>query len=548
MSSGSPGIFGSQILSDRAPNEGGADYWKSLFYYNIYRMLLAVFFAIASMADFNVGSLGSRHPDLFQYTSICYAFLSLAFALTIHSGRPGYTSQCRIQILTDLIIIIALYHSSSGRGAGLEILFFITVSASGILLGGRGALVTAAAATILLIMQHFYVIATDQRAPGGFTTLGFIGGGLFATAFIIYSLTLLLRKSEVEVAQQSIDLRKLSHINNLIVEELQSGIIVVDRSLKPLLINQSGRKLLSLENSSALPDLLEDLLPEAALKIYGIDEAGEWNTENIDIEPNRTLQIRYKPLGDIYQSGYIILVDDYSEIEKEQRNEKFIAMGRLSASIAHEIRNPLGAISHAGQLLAESDDVAPGDHRLLEIINKQSARINQIIENVLDLGRPSQVNIKPIRLRAWLDRIVDDVVAEKALVTGSIHVEGDGQVTVCGDPDQLRLVILNLLQNGLRHGDKQDLPVIRLDFTVDAEAGECHVKIYDNGPGVTPGDEKRIFEPFYTTSSSGNGLGLYISTRICEANNANLDYHSLSINDDNHFVLSLSLARNGSCD
>ena len=223
-------IFGTQILSDSTPREGGEDYWRSLFYLNLYRMMLAVFLVTASLANFNVGSLGSRHPELFGYTSYSYAVLSLLFAFSIHNSWPRYITQCRIQILIDIFIVILLYHASTGRGAGLEILLFISVSASGILLGGRGALAAASISTILLILEHFYLIATNQRALGGFTTLGFIGGGLFITAFIIYYLSLLLRRTEGEVAQQSRDLEKLGHINELIVEQLDSGVIVVDQS------------------------------------------------------------------------------------------------------------------------------------------------------------------------------------------------------------------------------------------------------------------------------------------------------------------------------
>jgi two-component system sensor histidine kinase PilS (NtrC family) len=535
METGENRIFGSQILNDRVPHEGSKDYWRSLYYFNLYRLLLAVFLVTASLADFNVGSLGSSHPDLFTVASFTYALLSILFMLSIHNGWPTYTTQCKLQILVDLIIIIILYHSSSGRGAGLEILFYVSVSASGILLGGRGALAAAAAASILLITEHSYVILTNQRPFGGFTTLGFIGGGLFITAFMIYSLTRLLKRSEVEVAQKNIDLEKLSHINDLIVEQLQSGVIVVDSSLKPILINQSGRKLLELEDSSSLPDLLEDMLPDIALKIYTADTNEAWKTSKIFIEPGKTLLIQYKPLGEVFQSGYIILVDDYSELEKEQRNEKFIAMGRLSASIAHEIRNPLGAISHAGQLLAESPSIMEHDSRLIEIIDQQSKRINQIIKTILDLGQSNEQKQTEFNLYEWLKETIELFNTDKKLAPGSISICGDRTIKACGDPEQLQHVVLNLLSNGVKYADSSSTPLVTLSINASKENELVTVSVTDSGPGIAPENQNRVFEPFFTTSSTGNGLGLYIARQICLGNHGALDY--VPNKDGRHFFV-----------
>jgi len=513
-------------------------------------MLLAVFLVTASLASFSVGSLGSRNPDLFAYSSFSYAILSLLFALFIHMGWPRYISQCRLQILADIVIAILLYYASAGRGAGLEILLFISVSASGILLGGRAALAAASAASILLILEHFYVIATNQRSIGGFTTLGFIGGGLFVTAFIIYYLSLLLRKTEMEIEQQNLDLQKLSNINELIVEQLHSGVVVVDQSLQLKLINQSARKLLDIPATSPLPGNLKGLLPDITLDVDDLEKNTVGIESKIRLPSGKKLLTRYKPLGNSFENGYIILLDDYSQIEQDQRNEKFIAMGRLSASIAHEIRNPLGAISHAGQLLAESPAIKRKDNRLVEIIENQSHRINQIIQTILELGQTNEQKLQKFPLNEWLTKIINNFTNEKGLADGSIQINGNKSITACGDPEQLQHVILNLLSNSMNYANTETRPFITITVDEDESDTVASVSISDNGPGIAEEICENIFEPFFTTSSTGNGLGLYIARKICLSNHGYLDYIPGN-NGNSHFRLTFAngkICRNPSGD
>jgi two-component system sensor histidine kinase PilS (NtrC family) len=524
MSNSNQFIFGTQILSDSTPREGSTDYWRALFYLNVYRMLLSVFFVTASIASFSVGSLGSRHPELFAYASFTYAFLSLLFAFSIHNGWPRYVTQCRLQILLDIITIIILYHASAGRGAGLEILLFITVSASGILLGGRAALISASAATILLILEHFYVITTGQRSMGGFTTLGFIGVGLFVTAFIIYNLSLLLRKTEVEIAQQNINIQKLSHINDLVVDQLHSGVIVVDQSLQVVLINDSAQSLLDIPKPVKLPKPLDKLLHNNKLDIILQKEMIANKDSKIELKSGKTLLTRYIPLDDTFENGYVILLDDYSQIEQEQRNEKFMAMGRLSASIAHEIRNPLGAISHAGQLLAESPSINKNDIRLVEIIENQSHRIDQIIKTILELGQENEQKIQKIQLHKWLAAIVNRFVFENGLTDKSVQINVDKLTSVCGDPEQLQHVIMNLLSNSMHYANTDSNPFVTITVDEEKTDSETSIIISDNGPGIAENIRDKIFEPFFTTSSTGNGLGLYIARKVCLNNDGYLDY------------------------
>jgi two-component system sensor histidine kinase PilS (NtrC family) len=549
MSNPNQFFFGSQILTDSTPREGGKDYWRALFYFNLYRMLLAVFLVTASLTSFSFGNLGSRHPEQFFITSLIYACLSLLFAFFINKGWPRYITQCRIQILIDIVIIIILYHSSTGRGAGLEILLFITVSATGILLGGRASIIAASLATILLILEHFYVIVTSQRSLGGFTTLGFIGGGLFVTAFIIYYLSLRLRKTEIEIAQQNQRLEKLAHINQLTVEHLHSGVIVVDQLSMVILINKSSKELLGIPESLQLPVPLANLLSDINIDLITLRKITDEKETKIDLPSGKRLLARYQPLGNTYKNEYIILFDDYSQIEEEKRNEKFIAMGRLSASIAHEIRNPLGAISHAGQLLAESPYENKNDARLVDIIENQSKRINQIIKTILELGQRNEQNFEKIHVHSWLNKIIKTFLAENGLSDSSILLSTSESIDIaaisaCGDPDQLQQVILNLLSNSLDYANTSTVPFIMINIDENTTDATTTISLSDNGSGIKDSIQDKIFEPFFTTSSTGNGLGLYIARKICLSNDGYLDYIK---KDDGSGYFILTLANSRSC-
>jgi len=224
-------------------------------------------------------------------------------------------------------------------------------------------------------------------------------------------------------------------------------------------------------------------------------------------------------------------------------------MGRLSASIAHEIRNPLGAISHAGQLLAESSSITDDDVRLVEIIEKQSIRINQTITTILELGQRNDQNFQKISVHSWLERIIKTFNKVHSLPEDSIMLKGGENMTACGDPDQLQHVIQNLLLNSLHYSDTSSTPFITINLAENVSTKKNTISVRDNGPGINKDIQDKIFEPFFTTSSTGNGLGLYIARKICLSNDGYLEYiHS---NDGNGFFLltlvNIQSQQNSSC-
>lgn len=532
-------VFGSRILLDATPEDGDSNYWRSLFYFNIYRVSLAIFLLTAGLSNVNVGSLGSRHPELFTSASLVYLALATLFMFTIHNGWPRYLLQTWLQLYLDILFAVLFIYTSGGLGSGLVVLLVITIAASGVLLGGRHAVAAAALATLCLMGEHAYVIVTHQRSLGGFTTLGFAGLGLFITSFVIYLLSARLRHQQAKVSEQRLDISNLNQVNEYIVEQLDAGIVVIDEGKRIRIVNRQARSLLGWQGGSLVGSPLRSLSTDLDQLLPASGDAPNGQPARVELNTDKTLVVRLAPLADGSRSpGTILILEDLGAIEEEKQNEKLIAMGRLSASIAHEIRNPLGAISHAGQLLSESEHIDAKDQRLLEIISTQSQRINKIIENVLDLGRPAQVNMRAIDTVAWLDEILVEFRQQHDLSNAQVRLTTNGKPKAYGDPEQLRLAIINLLDNGLRHATPGVLPLLELQLSEDESDASPLLRIYDSGPGVDKTLRERIFEPFYTTSTRGNGLGLYVTRKICQANHASIDYQQ-DANNHGHFVIRL---------
>ncbi|MCI0590722.1 MAG: HAMP domain-containing histidine kinase, partial [Gammaproteobacteria bacterium] len=200
-------------------------------------------------------------------------------------------------------------------------------------------------------------------------------------------------------------------------------------------------------------------------------------------------------------------------------------LGRLTASIAHEIRNPLGAISHAGQLLSESRSLAPEDDRLLRIIIEQSARMNDIIEDIMHIKPRASTTPKSIKVQPWLEAFVDEFTSRQQIPRAAIMIAGDSEdMEVTMDASQLHQVLWNLCENGLRYS--KGIPLLEINYGLRRETERPHLDVIDHGTGIPEEFAEQLFEPFFTTEPQGTGLGLYIARELCESNQASLSLYA----------------------
>src|SRR5581483_9409771 len=215
--------------------------------------------------------------------------------------------------------------------------------------------------------------------------------------------------------------------------------------------------------------------------------------------------------------------DDAREARARAQQLKLAALGRLSASIAHEIRNPLAAISNAGQLLAENPDRNPEDERLHGMIQRHSDRINRIINDILALSRRETGSPAVIAVPTWLQRAVLQYRESVATAKRDIRIEmATSAFDVVFDPNHLQQILVNLWDNAFQHGGEKIAVTVRC-LRVGPTRKPC-IDVEDNGRGIEPELVDRIFEPFFTTAHQGTGLGLYLARELCEYNQASLSY------------------------
>jgi two-component system sensor histidine kinase PilS (NtrC family) len=221
----------------------------------------------------------------------------------------------------------------------------------------------------------------------------------------------------------------------------------------------------------------------------------------------------------------VIVLEDMQRVQDQAQQVKLAALGRLTANIAHEVRNPLSSISYATELLREGQ-INPAQARLTQIILDNTARLNRIVQDVMQLNRRDRVQEEEIMLAQRLQSLIDEITQTLRLPQSLIEISVPNESKVVFDGGHFEQVIWNLCQNAVRYCCG-DYGVIKLNAS-NSEEGKVILDILDNGPGIDSDTELKLFEPFFTTESGGTGLGLYIARELCEANGATLNYRTRS--------------------
>jgi len=427
-------------------------------------------------------------------------------------------------VLYDISTLAWLMYLSGGVGSGLGVVILVAVAAGSVLVTGRVSAFIAAVASIVVLYEEFYVSLMPPDYRSDYFQAGILGAIYFATSFAIQTLSARLRRTEITSLSRAAEVADLERVNRSIVQRMRTGIIVVDNNDRPRMLNQSARSLLGLaahdQTAPALPDPLLE-----RLRAWRADTGVRTGPFEIapttpEIRANFSAVRPERPDADV-----IVFLEDTVEIQQRAQQLKLAALGRLSASIAHEIRNPLGAISHAGQLLSESRNLDKGDTRLTDIINMQSRRMNGVIENVLELSRRKPPSPIRLNLKNWLTEFVTEFRQSMPdAVDIRINVQ-PATTEVRVDPGQLGQALTNLAVNGLRYSkEKTGRATLAIDGGIDQSTDRPYLNVVDDGPGVPDDRVDNLFEPFFTTERTGTGLGLYITRERCEANQARVTY------------------------
>lgn len=499
-----------------------------LVIYGYYRILLAAALLLLFLVEFDRSMrLGTYKPDLYLVAGAAYFVICLTttFGTRLLAGRDRV--QGLILTGTDIVALTVLAHASGGPSSNVAPLLVVTVAAGAILLPGRLGLLPAAVAALGMLYEHFYFsISRGLPLSSGSTQVGLLGIAFFGIAIATSRLARLLQDSEALARRRKEQISALEDINAHIIQRMRTGILVVDADGQVLLVNNAARQLLSfghdLPEKSDLKSISEVLAERVA----------DWRLNG----PSRQPVFRHRPGGAELaanmtpiiisgQQAVLVFIEDMTALGQNLQQMKLASLGRLAASIAHEIRNPLAAISHAAQLLNEATNLAQQDRRLVEIVQQQSLRLDRIVENVLQLSRRQAPRTEMLDLASWLRQFRKEYLENHDPGDDvGIHIANSG-IQARFDSAHLQQVLQNLCDNGLRHGRKlRGSGKVLLAAGVDAVSGEPWLRIADNGPGIPAEQLPNLFEPFYTTESGGTGLGLYLARELCEANRARLTY------------------------
>jgi len=502
--------------------------WRPLYLFNLYRLTVAMVFTGSVAAGIAPSFLGEFDKRLFLITGWIYLGVAILSIFVVRRRWVSFQIQVIVQILLDIGMTTLLMHSSGGVNSGLGVLLAVIVAGGSLLTEGRTAFFFAAVASLCVLV---HVTLADIYGWFPFTSYthgGMLGTTFFATAFLAHTLARRVRSSEALAKQRGIYLQYLAQLNAQIVQNIQSGIIVVDGLEQIRLFNEAARQLLGLtEQPNGLP--LVSASPELAKQMASWREVGQASSQffrprtgEFDVISTFTELNR----GEV--TSVLIVLEDAALMTQRAQQLKLASLGRLTASIAHEIRNPLGAISHAGQLLAESPRLNEADQRLTQIIARHSQRVNSIIESILQLSRRQEPEVQCFDLHAWLLTFIEEFSLQHNLTHDKIVVRirhtQSASFMIHFDPTQFYQVLTNLCENGLRYS--QGIPLIEL--TIGSESARYYLDVRDHGHGMDAEVAAQIFEPFFTTEIKGTGLGLYIAREICEANRASL---KMALND-----------------
>ncbi len=515
-------VAASRVASGRVERN-----WKSLHYLNLYRFIVVGVLLLWHALNPTRQIFGRQDPGFFYLCCVIFMGLVVLTVVTISLRRPRFEIQLNFQILSDIVMIVLLMGASGGVRSGLGLLLIVSLASSGLMVQGRTVMFYAALATFSVLFAQVLVTWGDSQVTSDFGQAGMLGMVFFATAGIAHVLANRNRASEDLAAARAVDLENMAQINQLVIDDMQDGVVVLDGDGNIRQANQQAQYLLS---RSGLSDAGTGIALHSTIPLLS-DYLRQWRGNPQTAFPPISLGTRgeqYLPrfiaVTDKRVMGAVLVLEDLTRMNEQAQQIKLAALGRLTANIAHEIRNPLAAISHAAEILSE--DRTNTTPRLLDIIINNSARINRLVTDVMSLNRRDRMQVERLGIGKYIIDFIDYFCHSQGVSTKLFSLVMDPQAVICFDRDHLQQVLSNLCSNALRYSQRGSGSVRIL---VEQDKSLTVIHIIDDGRGVGSESLPRLFEPFFTTDISGTGLGLYISKELCNANGANLEYVSAGV-------------------
>lgn len=495
--------------------------YRDLYFYSLYRVLEAGLLVLILFGPISELVPAPAFPLLGKATSLAYVALA-PILLFWAMRRVALRWQVLAGILVDVTAAMLAIHAIPSAASGVALMLVFNVGATAMLLPLRFGLAGGALAGVAMIAEYvwgylgFAASTTDRplAEPLMFAV------SFLSIAMLCYLLGRQLRESQALAERRGGELADMATVNELIIRRMRTGVLLVD-----------GDGYIRLANEAALLQLgdhggdrrLASLSPPLAERLASWRRTGNSADTPLEVGADRVGVLpRFVRLF-AHDAASLVFLDDTSLVSRRAETLTLATLGRFSASLAHEIRNPLAAINYATQLLQESTGLDEADQRLLEIIHAQCQRTNGIVESVLGLARRERASADNVDLAAFVRRFVDDYKQMLPPEAGSLEAGGTGRQHGLVDPRHLQQVLTVLVQNALTHGHRPADPA-RVSVVVGEADGRPVIDVCDAGPGIPEDVRAQLFRPFFTTSEHGTGLGLYIARELCVANEATLDY------------------------
>lgn len=504
--------------SARAPEE----LWRSVYLFNLYRLALGslLIFLVEVFGD--ALSSGASNLPLFLRTSIAYVVLVLLSQIAIKLRRPRVSWQLALQVGTDIVCVTVLSHANGGIQSSLGMLLLVSLAIAGLISRGRITLFFAALASIAVLLQHSYAVLTQEAATAQYLQAGLLSASYFVVAWMAHKLAKYALASENLAALRGVDLANMAEANRLVIQDTPDGVLVVDGHGVVRQCNPSAERLLGYTFPPNGSVTLDECSPQLAEQFTAWRQQRERRPDVLRLPVTKhQARVRFLPVQREGYWGAVVFLEDMQRVQAQARQIKLAALGRLTANIAHEVRNPLSSISYATELLREGKH-DPAQERLFQIILDNATRLNRIVQDVMQLNQRDRVHAESLQLANLLPAFVAGLCQAEHVAEDIFHIEVPEVYVINFDRGHLDQVLWNVCRNALRYCRKQ---VGSVQLLVRRSArGAILLEVTDDGPGIAPDFAQQLFEPFCTTEAGGTGLGLYIARELCAANGAELEY------------------------
>ncbi|MBU0622057.1 MAG: PAS domain-containing protein [Gammaproteobacteria bacterium] len=518
----SPSVTGTFPYLQTAAPLSQESLWRSISFFNLYRLILGGVLLLVPTLFGEIFERSILHQRLFFWVATAYTVLVLVSVLAVVLRKSRPMLQLAFQICTDIAAVAMLAYFGGGIQSNLGMLLLVSLALAGMIARGRITLLFAALASIAMLLQHGFSVLTSDATVAQYLQTGILCASYFAVAWLAHTLSRYAVASEKLAFRRGVDLSNMAEANRLMIQDMPDGVLVVDERGVVRQSNPGAERMLGYVFPPGDKCLLEDCSPllSAMFAVWRQNKA--FGHEVLRLPgTNHPVRVRFLPVQRDGFWGAVVVLEDMQRAQEQAQQVKLAALGRLTANIAHEVRNPLSSISYATELLNEQEH-DEAQSRLFQIILDNTRRLNRIVQDVMQVNRRDRLQAEILNLSERLDELIDNLCQVEQVPRTVFSMQVDASCAVRFDRGHFEQVLWNLCRNALRYSQRRDGSVIIRATTADD--GKVTLEVADDGPGVSGDAEQKLFEPFFTTDSGGTGLGLYIARELCEANGAMIDY------------------------